>query len=180
MSRRYRGGPAPSDPHGPRDVARRRVWGSSRAAVIPADDGALLASVLQAASKTNFLSARGQKTSQTSVYIRCEHRTDAVLDLHDEHRLFRGALSPHRPRSPAPESCSCSYRGAPAAAACEPSSASASCASSASKRGPASAVASSSATPSSQKFAHRSATASAPTSRDCAHRSQRSSRPSRP
>ena len=45
---------------------------------------------------------RPQKKQQTIVYARCEHGTGALLELHDEHRLFRGALSPHRPLEPCP------------------------------------------------------------------------------
>ena len=69
--------------------------------VIPGGDGACLLVSYRPLARLIFKCARRQ-TSQTSVYIRCEHRTDAVLDLHGEHRLFRGALSPHRALEPCP------------------------------------------------------------------------------
>ena len=43
-----------------------------------------------------------QKKQQTIVYARCEHGTGLLLELHNEHRLLFGALSPHRPPEPCP------------------------------------------------------------------------------
>ena len=46
--------------------------------------------------------ARGQKTSQTSVVpVATTHESTFCSCLH-EHRLFVGALSPHRPPEPCP------------------------------------------------------------------------------
>ena len=42
MAHKVQKQPAPSDPHGPTDVARRPVWRRNRTAVIPADGASCL------------------------------------------------------------------------------------------------------------------------------------------
>ena len=76
-------------------VARKPIWRTRWKAIVPIGRGR---------NRTGFSSGRKnrQKKQQTIVYARCEHGTGVLLELHNEHRLFRGALSRHRPLEPCP------------------------------------------------------------------------------